>query len=507
MNSHLMLEGRALNLDEALELNPVSLFQYRLLLLCGFAYMSDALEVNLLFFISACAGADWDLANAQQASITGTVFVGVILGSLFWGSFADRFGRRLTYFCSCTLILLGGLLSGAAPSYPWLLTFLVIAGFGIGGANVPFDLLAEFLPSSHRGSFLVYIELFWTVGSMYVAGLAWGTLNTQGWRFLAYMAAAPIFLVMIVAAVYLPESPRWLLVKGRKTEAVEVIRAAARTNGIEMKEFDLLDEEEENEENARYVDLFLKPDARKLTIPLLALWFLFGFTYYGTVLFVSRLYSNHDSGEDSNAAEECSFDYPPIFYNAMTEIVSAALSAIVIDRWGRVRSQTVFYLFGGFAVLSMGMGLTAAPLLIVSCLARLAAMSSTIATWVTTPELFSTEMRTVGHASCAAISKIGAILAPFLVISQAEPIIVAIIIGSMSASAAFIANTLPETSGRKMGSVSQLALATSPLHVDTNLPSILSSDVTKGFIKCATEDTDFEANATKEGRGVDAAAN
>lgn len=65
-------------------------------------------------------------------------------------------------------------------------------GFGVGGAYVPFDLLAEFLPPSHRGKFLIYIEFFWTMGSLMVAGLAWALLPTYGWRVLAYVTAVPV---------------------------------------------------------------------------------------------------------------------------------------------------------------------------------------------------------------------------------------------------------------------------------------------------------------------------
>lgn len=54
-----------------------------------------------------------------------------------------------------------------------MVAFRGIVGFGVGGCTVPFDLLAEFLPNSHRGQFLMYIEYFWTIGCMFVVGFAW----------------------------------------------------------------------------------------------------------------------------------------------------------------------------------------------------------------------------------------------------------------------------------------------------------------------------------------------
>ena len=62
------------------------------------------------------------------------------------------------------LISAAGLASGLSPNYAFLVACRAIVGFGVGGAVVPFDLLAEFLPNEHRGTFLIYIEGFWTIG-------------------------------------------------------------------------------------------------------------------------------------------------------------------------------------------------------------------------------------------------------------------------------------------------------------------------------------------------------
>ena len=109
-----------------------------------------------------------------------------------------------------------------------------MVGFGIGGANIPFDLLAEFLPSSHRGQFLIWIEYFWTFGSLFVSGLAWASLSRYGWRFLTVMTAIPVTVTSLFSVWCLPESPRWLLLKGRFSEAEDVVRKAATVNGIKM---------------------------------------------------------------------------------------------------------------------------------------------------------------------------------------------------------------------------------------------------------------------------------
>jgi MFS transporter, putative metabolite:H+ symporter len=374
---------KTLSLEAALDLNPVGWFHYRLLLMCGFAFMADALEVNLLTFIATCAGDDWGLNNAEIASITGVVFAGIICGTMFWGLFADKYGRKSSYFLACLLIVVGGFLSGASPNYYWLITFRAIAGFGIGGANVPFDLLAEFLSSEHRGTFLIYIEYFWTLGSMFVAGLAWGTLDSYGWRFLAYMTALPVLLASAASYFYLPESPRWLMIKGRREEAEQVIRDAAAVNGIIMEPFRLSEEHAHEAaeviKDASYMDLFTDRESFfKTSLPLWTVWLMFGFTYYGLILFVGRLYATSDDDADDDGSSTCSFDYSAIFINSAAEVAGCTLGFLLIDRLGRVRSQTSFYILAGLSVFLMGFETKAVAVMVVGIFGRIGSLAASV---------------------------------------------------------------------------------------------------------------------------------
>jgi MFS family permease len=63
-----------------------------------------------------------------------------------------------------SLIIIGGFISAFCPNYPSFIVCRALVSFGVGGISVPFDLLAEYLPTSHRGKFLMYIEYFWTIG-------------------------------------------------------------------------------------------------------------------------------------------------------------------------------------------------------------------------------------------------------------------------------------------------------------------------------------------------------
>eukprot|EP01040_Poterioochromonas_malhamensis_P007299 gene7298-7875_t len=421
-----------ITLDDALEMNKVGFYQYRLLLLCGFAFMADALEVNLLSFLSVCAGKEWDLSDAEEASITGIVFAGIVCGSGFWGILSDKYGRKIAFIFATTIITVGG----------------GLVGFGIGGANVPFDLLAELLPVSQRGGFLVYIEYFWTFGSILVAGLAWACLSQSGWRTLALLTVIPVGITSLLSIIYLPESPRWLLAVGRNTEAEKIISDAAAVNGVKMPSFRLRNDQELHAANVDYLDIVKEPHLRKVTLPLWMVWAGFGCTYYGIILFVTRLYSTSSDDDDSDT---CTFDYSSIFYNALSEVGAVTFNGLVLEHFGRVKMQTVFYALSAVTVFCMGLGIHDGALVAVGMIGRIAVMIASSTTWVATPELYATEYRTIGHATCVSFSKIGAMVSPYIVISALDPIYVGIILAAVNLIAACSAWCLPETTGIKLG--------------------------------------------------------
>ena len=371
---------QSLSLEEAMGLNPIGFFQYRLFVMCGLNLMTDGFEITLLSFLTVCAGADWSLTNVEKATLTGMVFLGIVLGSLFFGWFADKYGRRPAFLYSCLLITVGGFLSAVAPSYSYLVLFRTMTGIGIGGSSVPFDLLAEFLPESHRGSFLAATELFWAFGSMAVAAIAWGTLNSLGWRFLTFACAVPVFVTLFFSYMYLPESPRWLMTQHREREANLILRQAAALNGVRLPEFVITSDASSSKEihEGSYLDLVRTKEARRVTFPIWAIWGLFGFSYYGLVLFQSRIFSNQDSLSEEGSEGTCKFDYGPIFYNSASEFFAVLFCASLIDRMGRVWSQSLFYIIAGVGVIMMGYNLSFGVVLFFSILARMGAMSASV---------------------------------------------------------------------------------------------------------------------------------
>lgn len=106
----------------------------------------------------------------------------MLFGAIFWSVYADKHGRRSAFVLTLGCIFVTGLASALATSFPLLLIFRGLVGFGVGG-NLPVTsaLITEFLPTSHRATVLCHISgAFWGLGLMAASLL--GLLLTHGLR-------------------------------------------------------------------------------------------------------------------------------------------------------------------------------------------------------------------------------------------------------------------------------------------------------------------------------------
>lgn len=201
-------------------------WRFTLVLALGTAI--DAVEVLCLGFI---LGDLPDVPDSKKELLSSAVFVGMLLGGIFGGAMADRYGRRKLLVLCLILNAFAACASPFSPDIDWLIGFRVFGGIGIGGSiPILFSLASELLPSGTRGKMLSVIASFWMVGSLYTAIVGWIVLGKDAqnnriytgeynnWRGFALMCAIPILITVTLMALYVPESPRFLWTKNRLTE-------------------------------------------------------------------------------------------------------------------------------------------------------------------------------------------------------------------------------------------------------------------------------------------------
>jgi MFS family permease len=233
-------EELVLSYEEALALVGTGVFQRRTLWLCGLGNAADAVELLVVSLVLPAVGPDGAslrLSVPQLASLSAALFWGAMVGTLAWGVFSDAVGRRKALSAAMAIAAGFGLLSAVAGSFATLVLCRTLAGIGVGGSiPVVYAWLSEVLTPAARGKYMVLLASSWMVGSICtaIAGLAIVPSHpVTGWRWFLAFAALPSAICGLWAQFAAPESPRWLLSRGRGEEAMALLRKAAIVNGCE----------------------------------------------------------------------------------------------------------------------------------------------------------------------------------------------------------------------------------------------------------------------------------
>jgi MFS transporter, SP family, galactose:H+ symporter len=155
--------------------------------------------------------------------VTSWVTLGALVGSLIAGALGDGFGRKRTLLFAGGLFVLGAIAQWLAPGAAVLVAGRFVVGTAVGVAAVAAPLYAaELAPARFRGRFISSYQLAITIG-IFLAYLVNGALSAEGnWRLMLGAAAIP-GLALFLIALLAPESPRWLMMKHRRTEAAAVV--------------------------------------------------------------------------------------------------------------------------------------------------------------------------------------------------------------------------------------------------------------------------------------------
>ncbi|HEY1605918.1 MAG TPA: MFS transporter [Allosphingosinicella sp.] len=150
--------------------------------------------------------------------------VGTVVGSIVWGVIADIYGRKASILLSAVMFV-GTSICGAMPSLYWNVGMCFMMGAAAGGMlPVAYALLAEMMPSRHRGWSLVLVGGLGAVGGYFAAsGLSALLQPTYGWRIM-WLLNLPTGLTLVLLGGFIPESAKFLIARGRDEEARVVMR-------------------------------------------------------------------------------------------------------------------------------------------------------------------------------------------------------------------------------------------------------------------------------------------
>ena len=307
----------------------------------------------------------FQLDTLQQGWYVGCALVGSIVGVLFAGILSDKLGRKLTMVISAVLFSTSALGCALSADFTQLVIYRIIGGVGIGVVSIVSPLyISEVAVAQYRGRLVSLYQLAVTVGFLgaYLVNyqlLAWAESGTQlsvdwlnkvfiteVWRGMLGMETLPAILFFIII-FFIPESPRWLIVRGKELKAVDILEKIY--NSITEAKSQLKETKSVlTSETRSEWSLLMKPGIFKAVIIGVCIAILGQFMGVNAVLYYgSSIFENAGlSGGDS------------LFYQVLVGLVNTlttVLALVIIDKVGR--KKLVYYGVSGMVVSLILIGL------------------------------------------------------------------------------------------------------------------------------------------------------
>uniref|UniRef100_A0A3B4ZK55 Solute carrier family 22 member 5-like n=1 Tax=Stegastes partitus TaxID=144197 RepID=A0A3B4ZK55_9TELE len=376
---------------------------------------------------------EWDLVCDSAWKVpfsTSLFFVGVLIGSFISGHLSDRFGRKPVFFFTMVLQTVTALIQAASVSWVMFCILNCLRGLGqISNYITSLVLGSEMLSPSARVSFtLLGHSLGFGIGYALLPLFAY---FMRGWRMLLLAAAIPGFLFIPLWWV-IPESPRWLLQKGRVEEAELVIRKAAKWNRVPAP--GVIFRAGECSELMVYYHFLLF--ALNITISGVFIWMSVSMVFYGLSLNTSNLNGNI---------------YLNCFLSAAIDLVAYVATWFLVKRAPRPVLLFSTLMFCGIMLLVIK--LVPEGLCVLALLGKMGVAGAYCFIYVFFTELIPTVVRNMGLgiASTAARSLIFLIPVPFILFAGVySKVLPYLIFGTVSIMAAVVSVLLPDTNNSKL---------------------------------------------------------
>jgi len=406
--------------------------------------------------------ADLGLTSFTEGFVVSILIFGAAIGAITGGALSDRFGRRHNIIMLAVVFGLATLGCVFAPSWPILAAFRFVLGLAVGGASATVPVyLAEVAPVERRGGIVTRNEVM-IVSGQFAAFIinaiifnVWGEHNGI-WRIMLVVAVLPA-VALFIGMMRMPESPRWLVSKGREDEALAVleqVRTPERARA-EMAEVHRLAEEERESKTAGATDLGVRW-IRRLILIGAGLGMFQQFTginsimYYGTQLL-------GDAGFSASAAIIANT------LNGLFSVLGITAGLLVMNKINRrtlllggFALTTTFHLLVGLSALLLPDGTAKAWFVLVFVVLFVFFMQATIGplVWLLLSEIFPLKIRSLAIGISVLVlwlsNAVVSLGFPVVVedLGIAPTFFIFVVLGLLAL--AFVYKAVPETRGRSL---------------------------------------------------------
>ncbi|WP_416982585.1 MFS transporter [Streptomyces sp. T028] len=405
----------------------------------------DGYVLGIIGAAIGAAATEFHMSLLWEGLIGASALIGIFVGGPVGGWLSDKFGRKPLFTIDLAIFVIGSFLQFFVDSAWQLFAVRLLMGIAVGAEySVSWPMLSEFAPARLRGRILSVLEVAWYAGFMiaFIVGYVMSTVFSLDWRLVLGSSTVPA-VILFLARLGLPESPRWLMNQGRTDEARRIAEAylddPAEALGI-------------GREPARKgtFGMLFSAEYRRSTVFVSVFWFCSVTPYFAIATFAADVLSTYGLGDGFGGA---------IGVNGLA-VAGVVVSLLLIDRIGRRKLTIPGQWVCAVALAVIGLWSGAPAAVVLTCFLAFAfanAMYSAL-TGVYPGEIFPTEIRGIGTGFAAAFSRIGAALGTFALpwsmdhLGTGPSMLIAA--GVCVVGAAFSQVLAPETMGRSLSETS-----------------------------------------------------
>lgn len=341
--------------------------------------------------------------DAATAGLLGSwALVGVLVGSLICGAVGDFFGRRRLMLLGIAWFSVGMFVTALTTTVASFGALRFITGVGLGvviataGAT-----MAEFAPAGRRQFYNAIVYSGVPAGGVFASIMGILLLNNIGWRGLFMIGALPLVLLVPIAWFKLPESPRWLLARGREDEAL----AASQRTGVSLIEEQVIRQIGAAPQNTGFAAVFSK----QFAVPsvLLGLMSFSGLLLtYGLNTWLPKIMEGYGYGRTYAL-------FFPLALN-LGAVAGGLLLSRFADKTGPQRVIASTFVLATITLVLMTFGFPLPMLFLCIAIAGVGTLGTQVLVYGFQSNYYTTNARAAGVAWCASVGRLGGILGPII---------------------------------------------------------------------------------------------
>jgi sugar porter (SP) family MFS transporter len=380
-------------------LNPFVVAAAAVAALGGFLFGFDTGIISgALLFIKQ----EFGLSAGLQQLVVGSLLVAAVVGALLGGPISDAWGRKRTLILAALVFGVGALVASYSPNLAVLVVARVLLGLAIGIASMIVPVyIAEIAPPRVRGALVSLQQFMITVGIMVSYLVSYAFSGSGAWRWMLGVGMIPA-AILFVGMLPLPESPRWLLAKDRRQDALGVLHRIRHEEHNPEAELAEIEAVHKMQAGVGYRDLF-RPSVRPALFVGVGIAFINQMVGVNAVIYYAPTILK-DAGFSSSAAILATTGV------GILNMLVTLCALLLIDRVGRrplllvgISGVLLALIVLGAAYLLPGGPSGAGVLLVAGLLVYIASFAASlgIAIWLLNSEVYPLEVRGKGAAAGA----------------------------------------------------------------------------------------------------------